>query len=168
MTEKPPLKILVDQDWVNRAADLEDGCEVEAGTLHPEAPGKIELPGLNEGFYSVTNWCDETFPPSDDERLTRFNRVLEEVVELGVSMGIPLEQMMSVISIVASKCVSEDVGNDANVPGESADVQITLWYLQRHLKIDPQRELDKRMQRNRSRTPEYYAEKRVMKDKLGL
>jgi hypothetical protein len=43
-TERKPFKMLVDQDWVRRAAELEDGCEVEAGTMHPEAPNAASIP----------------------------------------------------------------------------------------------------------------------------
>lgn len=120
----------------------------------------------HETQASVSDWCS-IFPPRDNEPHHRFSRLLEEVVELGVALGVDDTRMQDIVEIAFQKSLQDFARRD-QVEGESADVMITLMVLQSRLGINSQQALDDRMARNRARPPAYYAERQRIKAEQGL
>jgi NTP pyrophosphatase (non-canonical NTP hydrolase) len=116
---------------------------------------------------SVSEWGREIFGVTTPKR--RAIAVLEEASELGLELGLTPEEIHAVVEVPIQKASKiEDCRKIDNYAEEAADVLLCLYVLADRMGFHLHEELDKKMARNRSRTPEYYAGKRAAKLALGL
>jgi phosphoribosyl-ATP pyrophosphohydrolase len=136
------------------------GCEFRARPV--VAPPETEA--------SILDWLDATFPRSPNvakELDTCVAAVLEEAVEVAVASGMILPRVLRIVETCYRKSIA-DFGNTAEVPGEAADVHLTLVNLCDRFGVSLDGAVQARMKRNRSRSQSYYDAKRAKKVSAGL
>lgn len=116
---------------------------------------------------SVAEWVETTFPGERGNIEGRFDSLLEEVLELGLALAQDPDRMISVAHKVIDRSL-DTFGKEAEVPGEIGDVELCLGSLAQLLGYDKQVELDRKMQKNRSRPQSYYDAKQQLKIDLGI
>jgi len=84
-----PFRMLMDAAWVRRAAELEDGCEVGAGMLHPEAPQQVTARIKEVMAECPGHWhsCTGCYEGEDGQNVHRFpySQVFQCIVGSGCS-----------------------------------------------------------------------------------
>jgi NTP pyrophosphatase (non-canonical NTP hydrolase) len=109
----------------------------------------------NETQDSIGRWNVDTFGPADPLGTQHARRVLMEVVELCLAVGMNRLEMVETVCEVSRKAGKglETVlmPEPGKVPGEAADVLITLWGFAHRRGIDLGEETDKKMKTNRER-----------------
>jgi len=118
---------------------------------------------MSETQKSVHEWCKVTFPRFMGQQ-GRATAVLEEAVELALAAGVNTETIYATVRVPIMK---ESTRNQANAPEEIADVLVSLYSCAEEMGLDAHAELGKKMELNRSRPTEYYAEKTAQKEGLG-
>jgi NTP pyrophosphatase (non-canonical NTP hydrolase) len=134
---------------------------------HNDAPTiSLTFERRHETQTTTVEWCRGMF--GEEHSLdSRFSNLLEEVVELGLKLGVSNERMSSIVTTIYGRSV--DTANDLeSAYGEIGDVLITLECLASELGVDVQSAHDWKMAVNRGKTNEYFAEKQRKKLDAGL
>lgn len=120
---------------------------------------------MKENQKTVNEWGDLHYPGETVEQ--KFLYLLEEVVELGVTLGVPKTPMLDVVEISHEKSKA-DFGRSELAPDEAGDSLICLEMLAHRLNFSLEDARDAKMKKNRRRTPEESAARREKKRKLGI
>jgi NTP pyrophosphatase (non-canonical NTP hydrolase) len=112
---------------------------------------------VGETQESIVKWMFETFPGADPESPRKALRALEEMVELCLAAGAAVGQIAEAVGRSIGTTVSVEcewgvaAAEPAKVPAEAADVLIVLYGLAGLRGFDLHAEVDRKMQKNRSR-----------------
>lgn len=146
----------VAKDGMPHPRNLDAALDAILCTLTPE-----------ETDETIIAWCRQTFGPEENDVSVRYARLLEEVIELGVALGIPSSRITDIAWISLAKS-ADSFNKSEEVPGEAADTDLTLTALLGALGLDRQKIRIERMRRNRARPDEYYHERIEAKKAMGL
>jgi NTP pyrophosphatase (non-canonical NTP hydrolase) len=115
---------------------------------------------------TVTEWTTQAFP----DQLTpeqAYVSLLEETIELGVALGVLDDRILTVVNISLGKSKA-DFRKPEAVPGEIADVSLSIKFVASMVGVSEQECLDEKMRLNRKRPLQYYHDRIEMKKKLGI
>lgn len=112
---------------------------------------------------SITAWGLEAFP--NQTLKSNYLHVIEEVVELGVALGIDKQDILNVVSGSYTKSAN-DFNDQSKVSGEIADAYISVAGLASSLNINISEAVDEKMIVNRSRSNDEYKTRLALKKKF--
>lgn len=101
---------------------------------------------------SIEKWIEQTFPGADPDSPRRSIRLLEEVIELCQACGATAAEIQqATIKATSGPGWCDGIADAGKIPIECADVRIALMGVTSPRKINLQRQVDLKMQVNRSR-----------------
>jgi hypothetical protein len=130
-----------------RRVDVEEKINVESKARVEQF---VMIDGLSETSESIGRWGIETFGKGDPTRPNLYLRVLEEAVELCHAAGVGRFDVEDFVSIALDKASTKPVGLE-HVPGELADVKITVDIAGANLQLVMDHEVNNKMRINRDR-----------------
>jgi NTP pyrophosphatase (non-canonical NTP hydrolase) len=121
---------------------------------------------------SVHEWCKATFPrhvglPG------RAIALIEEAVELALACGVEPVTIEAAVKVpMIKESIQQQIGeykwHDRYDAEEVADVLLCVYAYAEEAGYDAHKELDLKMETNRTRSVEYYAKKTAHKEELGF
>jgi hypothetical protein len=140
-----------------RALDLEEAVDLE-----PEDPWE---PATDETQESVAAWARAAL--GDRTAAQHFERLLEEVVELGVTLGVPVERMHAVVGVAHARG-HRNFDRRQIAADEIGDCDIVLKTIADVLDLSQQACLNHKMAENRDRSPAEIAARERDKERWGM
>lgn len=120
---------------------------------------------MRETQKSITEWGDEHYPDESLEQL--FHNLVEEVAELGATLGVAHADAARTLAISYEKSAGE-FADRSKTASEIGDVDISLKFLASHAGIDVAEATDAKMAKNRLRSVADSAMRKARKKALGL
>ena len=144
-----------DGDHVYNVIDISFGMMTPVAHCYDRSVAERVVDRMNarEDQVSIARWGNRMFPDQgENELITRYWRVQEELVELGRAIGLKPDQLKQ--SFADALDHASRPGDDGSVPDELADVQITLFYLATRLGVNLAGAVDSKMDQNQKRSDE--------------